>query len=67
MTQVDLNAAYTGFKGWRLSGGIINVFDEMPPFSVQNAITNIYEQIGYAPLYTARGRFYHVEVSYTFK
>jgi len=34
---------------------------------VQNAITNIYEQIGYAPLYTARGRFYHVEVSYTFK
>jgi iron complex outermembrane receptor protein len=66
MDQWDISAAYTGFKGWRLSGGIINIFDRSPPFSVQNSITNIYEQIGFAPLYSARGRFFHVEATYTF-
>jgi len=66
MDQWDLNAAYTGFKGWRLGGGIINLFDRMPPFSAQNARSNIYEQIGFAPLYSSRGRFYHFEVTYTF-
>jgi iron complex outermembrane recepter protein len=65
--QWDINAAYTGFKGWRIGGGIINIFDRDPPFSQTNALNNQYEQVGFAPLYTARGRFYHVEVTYTFK
>jgi iron complex outermembrane receptor protein len=65
--QWDINAAYTGFKGWRLSGGVINLFDRTPPFSETNAVNNQYEQVGFAPLYTARGRFFHVEASYTFK
>ena len=65
--QVDISAAYTGFKNVRLSGGVINLFDKTPPFSAQNASTNIYEQIGFAPLYSSRGRFYHIEASYTFK
>jgi iron complex outermembrane receptor protein len=63
----DLSAAYTGFKNIRLSGGIINVFDRQPPLSTTNLVNNQYEQVGFAPLYTARGRFFHVEASYTFK
>lgn len=65
--QWDISAAYTGFKGWRLSGGVINLFDRTPPFSETNAVNNLYEQVGFAPLYTARGRFFHVEATYTFK
>ena len=65
--QWDISAAYTGFKNWRLSGGIINLWDKTPPFSATNALNNSYEQVGFAPLYTARGRFFHVEATYTFK
>jgi len=65
--QWDISAAYTGFKNWRLSGGVVNLFDKQPPFSDQNARTNVYEQVGFAPLYSSRGRFYHVEATYTFK
>ena len=65
--QWDVSAAYTGFKNTRLSGGVINLFDKTPPFSLTNATNNQYEQVGFAPLYTARGRFFHVEASYSFK
>jgi len=65
--QWDFAAAYTGFKNLRLSGGIINAFDKTPPFSLTNATNNQYEQQGFAPLYTARGRFFHVEATYSFK
>jgi iron complex outermembrane receptor protein len=65
--QWDISAAYTGFKNWRLSGGIINLWDKTPPYSRTNAVNNQYEQVGFAPLYTARGRFFHVEATYTFK
>ena len=65
--QWDISAAYTGFKNWRLSGGIVNLWDKTPPFSLTNALNNSYEQVGFAPLYTARGRFFHVEATYTFK
>jgi len=65
--QVDISGAYTGFKNVRLSAGVVNLFDKTPPFSQTNALNNQYEQVGFAPLYSARGRFYHVEASYTFK
>jgi len=65
--QWDISTAYTGFKNWRLSGGIINLWDKTPPYSRTNAVNNQYEQVGFAPLYTARGRFFHVEATYTFK
>jgi len=65
--QWDISAAYTGFKNWRLSGGIVNLWDKTPPYSRTNAVNNQYEQVGFAPLYTARGRFFHVEATYTFK
>ena len=41
--------------------------DPVKPLSRTNAVNNQYEQVGFAPLYTARGRFFHVEASYTFK
>ena len=65
--QVDISGAYTGFNNVRLSAGVVNLFDKTPPFSQTNALNNQYEQVGFAPLYSARGRFYHVEASYTFK
>ena len=65
--QWDVSGSYTGFKNTRLSAGVINLFDKTPPFSLTNATNNQYEQVGFAPLYTARGRFFHVEASYSFK
>jgi iron complex outermembrane receptor protein len=65
--QWDISGAYTGFKNVRLSGGVVNLFDKTPPYSRTNAVNNQYEQVGFAPVYTARGRFYHIEASYTFK
>ncbi len=66
-TQWDIGAQYNGFKGWRLGGGIKNVLDQMPPLSILNGTNNQYEQVGFAPLYNARGRFYFVDVGYSFR
>ena len=43
------------------------VFDRMPPFSVTNATDNTYTQMGFAELYTNRGRFFYVGASYKFR
>jgi iron complex outermembrane receptor protein len=47
--------------------GIRNLFDEQPPFSVQNASSNAYTQLGFAELYTSRGRFFFGSVRYKFR
>jgi len=65
--QWDISLAYTGFKNWRLGGGIINLFDKTPPFSATNLLNSTYSQEGFAELYSGRGRFFHVEATYTFK
>ena len=65
--QWDISLAYTGFKNWRLAGGIINLWDKTPPFSATNLLNNQYSSEGFAELYSARCRFFHVEATYTFK
>ncbi len=66
-SQVDISAAYKGWKGVTLTGGVQNVFDKMPPFSLQNASSNQYSQMGFAELYSSRGRFYYLSAEYRFK
>lgn len=65
--ETDVMAQYSGFKDWTITGGIKNVFDRMPPFSVTNATDNTYTQMGFAELYTNRGRFFYVGASYKFR
>jgi iron complex outermembrane recepter protein len=63
----DVSGAYTGFKNTRLRLGVKNVLDRTPPFSVVNAVNNQYEQVGFAPLYSSRGRFFFIDATYSFK
>lgn len=65
--EVDIGLSYSGLvKGLTLGGGIQNLFDRMPPFSAQNASDNAYTQMGFAELYTNRGRFFYVTARYEF-
>jgi iron complex outermembrane receptor protein len=66
-TEVDLNVGWTGIKGLRIDAGIKNLFDEEPPFSLTNSINNQYTQMGFAELYTSRGRFFYIGAQYQFK
>lgn len=66
-TELDLLGQYRGFEGWTLSVGIKNLFDRQPPFSEQNALDNTYSQMGFAELYSSRGRFFSVAASYQFR
>lgn len=65
-TEVDFLVSYTGVKGLRVDFGVKNLFDRMPPFSNQNASDNTYTQLGFAELYSNRGRFYQLGVQYSF-
>ena len=60
----DLYATYTGFKNWKLTLGVQNLFDRDPPFTNQQTTF----QVGYDPTYyDARARFVYGSVTYTFK
>jgi len=65
--QVDISAAYKAFRNIVLTGGIQNLMDRMPPVSLQNASSNRYTQMGFAELYSSRGRFYYLTAEYKFK
>lgn len=59
----DASVTWTGVKNLTITGGILNVFDEDPPLSVQ--VTTF--QRGYDPRFTdPRGRTYLVRVGYKF-
>ncbi|MBT9487334.1 MAG: TonB-dependent receptor [Rubrivivax sp.] len=64
--ELDLQVQYAGFKGWELSAGLKNALDNAPPFSVQNASSNTYTQMGFAEVYSARGRYGYVSAKYSF-
>lgn len=64
--ELDLQVQYGGFKGWELSAGLKNALDKAPPFSVQNASSNSYTQMGFAEIYSARGRFGYVSAKFSF-
>jgi len=66
-TELDVAGQYSGFKNLELSIGIKNLLDRMPPFSLQNASSNSYSQMGFAELYTNRGRFFYAGAKYIFK
>jgi iron complex outermembrane receptor protein len=64
--EVDLQMQYGGRSGWTFTGGIKNLLDRMPPFSQTNASDNQYTQLGFAELYTNRGRFFYLSGRYSF-
>jgi iron complex outermembrane receptor protein len=66
-TELDAVGQYSGFKNLELTFGIKNLLDRMPPFSIQNASSNSYSQMGFAELYTDRGRYFYVSGKYTFR
>jgi len=60
----DLQASYTGFRNWRLTLGVKNLFDRDPP--VSNQLTSFIS--GFDPsYYDPRARFVYGSVSYRFK
>lgn len=67
--ELDVQLSYAGFGGVRgltLTGGIKNLMDRQPPFSLQNVTSNSYSQMGFAEIYDNRGRFYYLSASYQF-
>jgi iron complex outermembrane recepter protein len=63
----DTQVSYSGFKSVELSFGIKNLLDNDPPFSLKNASDNTYSQMGFAELYTSRGRFFYASAKYVFR
>jgi iron complex outermembrane receptor protein len=60
----DLYGSYTGFKNWKLTLGVKNLFDTNPPFTNQQTTF----QVGFDPTqYDARARFVYGSVTYTFR
>jgi len=66
-TEFDVLAQYSGFKNLELSLGVKNLLDRMPPLSITNASSNSYTQMGFAELYSERGRFVYLAGKYNFK
>lgn len=64
--ELDLQLSYSGLAGWEFSAGMKNVLDNAPPLSVQNASSNTYSQMGFAEVYSARGRFGYVTAKYSY-
>ena len=60
----DLQGTYTGFKNWKLTLGVKNLFDRDPPVSNQQFVfINGFDPSYYDP----RARFVYTSVAYTFK
>jgi len=63
-TTFDLQTAYRPMKNVEITGGIINLFDRDPPFTLRNTGSH---QVGYNPSYSsALGRQFYVSASYKF-
>ena len=65
--EADLQVSWTGYKGLTLTGGAKNITNRQPPFSQTNGTDNQYTQMGFAELYTARGRFMYLNAAYQFR
>ena len=63
--ELDATVVYTGVKSLTLTGGIKNVFDRQPPFSITGS-TNQYGSLGFPWIYSPRGRFFFVSANYKF-
>jgi iron complex outermembrane receptor protein len=63
-TTFDLQTAFRPLKALELTGGITNLFDRDPPFSLRNTGSH---QVGYNPSYSsALGRTFYISASYKF-
>ena len=61
-----LAASYTGFKNLRITGGVKNLFDQDPPFTVHDV--DFSAGAGWDPrVADPRGRAYYLGVTYKFK
>jgi iron complex outermembrane receptor protein len=59
----DAQASYSGFKNWKFTLGVRNLFDRDPPYVNVNAAF----QVGYDPQYAdPRGRFIYGRATYAF-
>ena len=65
--EVDVQVSFLGIRRLRLDLGVKNLFDNEPPFSFTNASKNAYTQMGFAELYTNRGRFYYGTLRFEFR
>ena len=65
--EIDLLLQFAGVKNLELSFGVKNLLDHAPPLSLTNAGSNLYSQMGFAELYTSRGRFYYLSAKYAFR
>jgi len=63
----DVQVVYSGVKNLEMSFTVKNIFDRMPPLSLTNALSNTYTQMGFAELYTNRGRYFQLGAKYTFR
>jgi len=60
----DMQGSYTGFRNWKLTLGVKNLFDRDPPLS--NQLTSFIA--GFDPsYYDPRARFVYASVTYRFK
>lgn len=64
-TEFDLTGQYAPDKKLTFSGGIKNLFDRMPPYSIMGS-GNQWGSQGFANLYNVRGRYFYVGASYKF-
>ncbi|MGL4604858.1 MAG: hypothetical protein ACRCU9_11995, partial [Iodobacter sp.] len=64
-TETDFTVSYSGFKNLKIDAAVKNLFDRMPPFSDANVNGNN-SQMGFAELYSVRGRFFSLGAKYAF-
>ncbi|KAB8066037.1 TonB-dependent receptor [Janthinobacterium violaceinigrum] len=63
-TTFDFQTAYRPMKNVEITGGILNMFDRNPPFTLRNTGSH---QVGYNPSYSsALGRQFYLSGSYKF-
>ncbi len=66
-SEVDVAAAYRGWRQLTITAGVKNLFDREPPLSLHNASSADTTQLGYAELYSNRGRFFHLTAEVRFR
>jgi iron complex outermembrane recepter protein len=62
---LNLQARYTGFKGFTLVLGAENALDEEPPFAIGDADTDVYGYV--SGMHDPRGRFVYGRMTYNFE
>ena len=64
--EVDYQLQYKGFQALTLTGGIRNLFDSAPPYSLTGS-QNQFGSLGFPFIFSPRGRFFYTSVNYAFR